>query len=72
MTKSQGQQFVEKKLKSIFDLAQDPNFIKTSIQAAKDLGMTAKEWNDNKAAILLMFANEIVAIDRRQEKPMFS
>lgn len=39
------------------DLINDAKFVKICIQAAKKLGITPKQWNENKAGILMMFAN---------------
>lgn len=48
------------------ELAQNPAFIKMAAAAAPKMGITAKEWNENKAAILLMMANEICKIENRE------
>lgn len=41
-----------------FDLATDPTFIAKCAEIAKKVGITAEEWNKNKATILLLWANE--------------
>jgi hypothetical protein len=41
-------------------LAYNSQFIKTSIKLAKKLGISAEEWNKNKAFILMTFAHEAV------------
>jgi hypothetical protein len=46
-------------------LVEDQQFILDSIKIAKQLGITADEWNKNKAMILLMFANEMIGLDNK-------
>jgi hypothetical protein len=40
------------------ELVENPEFISKMIILAKEIGITAKEWNENKMTILLMFANQ--------------
>lgn len=51
-------QFIETEFQKRLDLINDENFRKICIKAAKKLGITAKEWNENKAAILMLMANQ--------------
>ena len=61
---TQAQQFIENEINLRVKLVNDPKFIKQSVDVAKRIGITANEWNENKAAILLYFANETLKIDR--------
>lgn len=60
----QAKQFIENEMNLRVKLVNDPKFIKQSVEVAKRIGITANEWNENKAAILLYFANETLKIDR--------
>lgn len=51
-------QFIETEFQKRLDLINDENFRKICIKAAKKLGITAKEWNENKSAILMLMANQ--------------
>lgn len=53
-------QDLKKVLNQVEELAQNPNFIAASIETAKKIGITAEEWNANKVAILMMFANKYI------------
>jgi hypothetical protein len=37
-----------------------PKFRATCVEVAKKVGITAKEWNENKINILYMFATQVV------------
>lgn len=52
---------IESEWKRRTDLIENPVFVKLCIKYAKQLGVTAKEWNDNRAGILMFFANEMCA-----------
>jgi len=45
------------------DLIENPEFITKCITLAKEIGITSKEWNENKAIILLMFANKYCQVE---------
>ena len=47
------------------DLLENPQFISKCITLAKEIGITAKEWNENKAIILLMFANKYCQLENQ-------
>jgi hypothetical protein len=49
---------VKSELKRRTDLVECLEFRKIAIELAKKMGITAKEWNQNKMAILMMLANE--------------
>ena len=53
------QQFnIEATMTKIMDLATNADFIAKSVEVAKQLGITAQEWNENKPALLMYFAKE--------------
>ena len=54
---------IESEMKRRMDLVEDPKFRQIAIETAKKMGITAEEWNANKAGLLLMFANEICRIE---------
>ena len=58
---------IESELKRRMDLVEDPKFRQIAIEAAKKLGITAEEWNTNRAGLLLMFANEICSLENKQK-----
>ena len=47
-------------------LINDPAFMEAAVEAAKALGITADEWNENRAMISMMFANEFCKIENAQ------
>ena len=47
-------------LNQVEELAQNPTFIAAAIETSKKLGITAEEWNANKVAILMTFANKYI------------
>ena len=54
---------MESELKRRMDLVEDQSFrIKCSI-LARQIGISPKEWNENKATILLAMANEYCRIE---------
>jgi hypothetical protein len=57
---SEGMKSVEKLLNEIEALCFNPDFIKASAETCKKIGVTAKEWNENKMPILMKFAANIV------------
>ena len=57
---------IESELKRRMDLVENPKFREIAIEAAKKLGITAEEWNTNRAGLLLMFANEICSLENKQ------
>lgn len=57
---SNGMQSLETILNKIEELATNPEFIKSSLEVSKKVGITANEWNQNKVAILYKFASDII------------
>ena len=58
-------EFIQKEYKRRTDLIEDVKFREMCIELAKKLGITADEWNENKATLLLYFANECCAIENK-------
>jgi hypothetical protein len=61
---TQAEQFIENEMDLRTKLVNNPKFIKQSVEVAKKIGITASEWNKNKIAILMYFANQALIIDR--------
>jgi hypothetical protein len=59
----ENQNFFESEWKRRENLVMDVNFRKLAIKAAKKLGITANEWNQNKLVLLLYFANQFCSIE---------
>lgn len=57
---SEGLKSVEKLLNEIEALVYNEDFRKAAIETCKQIGITSKEWNENKIAILTKFASQIV------------
>jgi hypothetical protein len=50
------------------DLIENPKFRALCIENVKKLGITAQEWNENKAGILMYFANEFCGYENNLTK----
>jgi hypothetical protein len=64
---------IKSELKRRMDLVNNPKFVKECIGMLKKLGITAKEWNENKASIILLLANETIKAENamnRQNKEL--
>jgi flagellar biosynthesis chaperone FliJ len=57
---SNGMQSLETILNKIEELATNPEFIESSLEVSKKVGITANEWNQNKVAILYKFASDVI------------
>ena len=64
-TTMKAQEIITAEFERRTNLIQDENFRNLAIEAAKKLGITAAEWNENKALLLLYFANEFCSIENR-------
>jgi hypothetical protein len=53
---------VKGEFKKRMDLINDSNFRKECAKYAQQIGITEQEWNQNKAGILMMIANEVCGI----------
>jgi len=62
-----AQEFIKKEMDLRLKLVHNPNFINACIEIAQKMGVTAKEWNSNKAAILLFMANEAISKDNKTD-----
>lgn len=58
---------LEGELKRRFDLINNETFRSICASKLKEFGMTEKEWNDNRAVICLMMANEICRIENLEK-----
>lgn len=56
---------IETEMKRRKDLINNKSFVKDCIEMAKKLGITAEEWNKNKAMILMLWANEYCSIENK-------
>lgn len=56
---------VKTEMKRRTDLINDKSFVEYCVEIAKKLGITAEEWNKNKAMILLLWANEYCSIENK-------
>ena len=56
---------VETEMKRRTDLINDKSFVQDCIEISKELGITAEEWNNNRAMILLFMANEYCSIENK-------
>lgn len=63
----ENQNFFETEWKRRENLVMDIKFRKAAVKAAKSMGITAKKWNENKAVLLLFFANQYCAIENKIE-----
>jgi len=63
---SNAQEFIDKELDLRTKIATDPNFINTCVNVAKKVGITAEEWNENKAVLLMYFANIVISEDNKK------
>lgn len=62
-----AQEFINKEMDLRLKLVHNPNFITVCIEIAKKMGITAEEWNNNKAALLLFMANEVISKDNKTD-----
>ena len=56
---------IELEWKRRMNLIQNPEFRKSCVKAAKELGITASEWKENKAMLLMFFANKLCAMENK-------
>jgi hypothetical protein len=60
--------FITTELKRREELVMDIEFRKLVAKHAENIGITSKEWNENKMPILLYFANEFCSIENKINK----
>jgi len=56
---------VKSEMKRRMDLVNDKSFREVCAKHAKQIGITPKEWNENKAMILLKFANDFCSMENK-------
>ncbi len=61
-------EMIKAEMKRRTDLVECLEFRQSAVELAKKLGITAKEWNENKMPILLMLANEFCSIENKLNK----
>ena len=59
---------VQSEFQRRMDLVNNANFVKACVESAKKLGITAQEWNENKAMLCLYFANQICSMENQLSK----
>ena len=63
-----AQEFIKSEMQRREELVMDVNFRELCAKAAKKMGVTAEEWNENKVHILLYFANKACGIENELRK----
>ena len=58
-------EMIKSEYKRRTDLVEDINFRKQCVKMAKALGITAKEWEENKVHIMLIFANKFCQVENQ-------
>lgn len=71
-TNNVAKEFISNEMNLRMKLMENPEFVQTAIKVAKQMGITADEWNQNMGGILLLFANEIIGIDNKSGKELRS
>lgn len=69
-TNTETKDFISNEMNLRMKLIESPEFIQTAIKVAKQMGITADEWNNNMGGILLLFANEVIGIDNYNGKQL--
>lgn len=59
-------QFIEEQMRMRLELIQNPTFVKECIGYVQSLDITAEEWNENKAGILMILANAVVGYGQKE------
>ena len=58
-------EMIQTEMKRRTDLVYDEAFRTSCAKIAKEVGITAEEWNSNRAAICLLMANEVCRIENQ-------
>ena len=69
-TNNVAKDFISNEMNLRMKLIESPEFIQTAIKVAKQMSITADEWNNNMGMILLLFANEVIGIDNQNGKEL--
>ena len=58
-----AEEFINEELDVRFKLVQDKIFRELCVKVCKELGVTAADWNANRADICLYIANQFIGLD---------
>jgi hypothetical protein len=58
-------EFIEEQMRLRMELIETPSFREMCADYAKSGGITAEEWNENQAGILLIMANEVIGYGQK-------
>ncbi len=58
-----AEEFINEEMDVRFKLVQDKIFRELCVKVCKELGITAAEWNANRADICLYIANQFIGLD---------
>lgn len=61
-------QFLEKEMQRRMVLVENEEFRKSCLKIAEIMGISQKEWNENKAFFWLYFANEVCKFENENGK----
>jgi hypothetical protein len=56
-------QFIDAEFQRRVTLVENPEFVSKMAILAKEIGITANDWNENKIAILMLFANQYCSLE---------
>jgi hypothetical protein len=65
-----AKQMIKNEMDLRMSIVNDKEFRLQAVEVAKKLGLTAQEWNENKAMILLFIANEMISMDNKNESKL--
>jgi hypothetical protein len=65
-----AKQMIKNEMDLRMSIINDKEFRLQAVEVAKKLGLTAQEWNENKAMILLFMANEMISMDNKNESKL--
>jgi hypothetical protein len=68
LTKAQAQDFIQAEMKRRTDLVNDAKFREICVKHINAMGVSAKEWNENKVHFLMIFANEFCRKENEELK----
>jgi hypothetical protein len=67
-TKTKNKMTIASEFQRRAELVNNPDFISKMVILAKEIGITSKEWNENKMTILMMFANKYCKLENELAK----
>ena len=62
-TEAQAQEWIKAQWKRRTDLIESEEFRLNCIEVMKKMGISAKEWNENMAGLLMFMANEVCGME---------